>query len=49
MAQSGVALLTDATLHRRVATAGCEVAQRKFCKDAIVPLYEQYYREIVER
>jgi N-acetyl-alpha-D-glucosaminyl L-malate synthase BshA len=49
MAQSGVALLTDEALHRRVAKAGCEVAQRKFCRDAIVPQYEQYYREVVER
>ena len=49
MAQSGIALLTDAALHRRVAKAGCEVAQRKFCRDAIVPQYEQYYREVVER
>ena len=47
MAESSVALLTDAALHERVAKAGCTVARRRFCADAIVPQYEQYYREVI--
>ena len=47
MAASGVALLSDAELHRRIATAGCQVAQQKFCAEEIVPLYEAYYREVL--
>ena len=49
MAESGVALLTDDGLHRRVADAGRQVARGKFCADAIVPQYEEYYREVLGR
>jgi len=48
MAESGVALLTDDFLYRRTVQAGRDVVCRRFCTDAIVPRYEDYYREIVE-
>ncbi|MCH2279119.1 MAG: hypothetical protein MK358_09640, partial [Vicinamibacterales bacterium] len=49
MAESGVALLTDDSLYRRTVQAGRHVVQRKFCTDAIVPCYEDFYREVIER
>lgn len=48
MAESGVALLTDDFLYQRTIQAGRDVVLRKFCADAIVPRYEDYYREVVE-
>ena len=49
MAESGVALLTDDFLYRRTGfQAGRDVVRRRFCADAVVPCYEDYYREIVE-
>lgn len=49
MAASGVALLGDPGLHRRIAAAGRLTVEEKFCADKIVPLYEAYYREVLER
>ena len=49
MAESGVALLTDDSLYRRTVQAARHVVQRKFCTDAIVPCYEDFYREVIER
>jgi len=49
MAQDGVALLTDAELHARVATAGRRSVRKRFCRDLIVPQYETFYTEILER
>ncbi|MDP7470972.1 MAG: glycosyltransferase, partial [Vicinamibacterales bacterium] len=46
MADSAVALLTDESRHREVAEAGRDVARKKYCADAIVPRYEDYYREV---
>ncbi len=48
MAAAGVRLLTDTALHREVAAAGRQVVQDRFCADRIVPMYEAYYREILE-
>ena len=47
MAASGVALLTDADLHARVANAGRRTVEEKFCADKIVPIYERYYEEVL--
>jgi L-malate glycosyltransferase len=42
-----MALLTDETLHQRMATAARQTALERFCSDRIIPLYEQYYEEVV--
>jgi hypothetical protein len=47
MADSGVALLTDAALHRAIAAAGRRVVAERFCADLIVPRYEHFYTELV--
>ena len=47
MAAAAVALLTDNDLRRRVAAAALLDVQTKFCGEHIVPLYEQYYQEIL--
>jgi hypothetical protein len=49
MAASGVALLTDRNLHRRVAAAGRRTVEQKFCADRIVPIYERYYEEVLNK
>ena len=47
MADSGIALLTDAELHARVATAGRRSVRKRFCRDLIVPQYEAFYAQIL--
>ena len=47
MADSGIALLTDAELHARVAGAGRRSVRKRFCRDLIVPQYEAFYAEIL--
>ena len=47
MADSGIALLTDRELHSRIAGTACRSVQKNFCADAIVPLYEAYYQEVI--
>jgi L-malate glycosyltransferase len=49
MAKSAVRLLTDAGLHRRVADAACRTAHERFCDEDIVPMYEKYYEEVLNR
>jgi N-acetyl-alpha-D-glucosaminyl L-malate synthase BshA len=49
MARSGVKLLTDEQLHRRVAGAARRTVHQRFCDVKIVPVYEAYYEEILER
>ena len=48
MAASTLRLLTDDGLHRRMALAAEAVARQRYCDSKIVPLYEAYYREVVE-
>ena len=47
MAESSVRLLTDPTLHQRVATAACARVRNEFCAEKIVPLYEACYEKVV--
>jgi N-acetyl-alpha-D-glucosaminyl L-malate synthase BshA len=47
MARSAITLLTDSDLHQRTATAARASARRRFCDDKIVPVYEQYYEEVL--
>jgi N-acetyl-alpha-D-glucosaminyl L-malate synthase BshA len=49
MAESAIRLLSDAALHRRAAQAGRRTAHERYCDSKIVPIYEAYYREILER
>ncbi len=44
MAEDGITLLTDPDLHRRVAAAGRRSVRRRFCRDLIVPQYENFYK-----
>ena len=47
MAKAAIALLTDAALHDRFASAGLDRVARQFCSAQVVPQYESYYREII--
>jgi N-acetyl-alpha-D-glucosaminyl L-malate synthase BshA len=43
MAASGIALLTDLALHRRIAAAAAQLVRERFCAERIVPMYEAHY------
>lgn len=47
-AQAGrvIELLSDKELYLRMSQAARHTAQTKFCSDMIIPLYEEYYREV---
>jgi N-acetyl-alpha-D-glucosaminyl L-malate synthase BshA len=47
MAESGIALLTDAALHARVAEVACQRVRTHFCADRVVPIYEKCYSELL--
>jgi L-malate glycosyltransferase len=47
MADSGIALLTDAKLHHAFAKASRDRAEELFCAKRVVPQYEAYYQEVV--
>ena len=49
MASSGAALLMDPQRHRAVAAAGLAAVQQRFCVNAIVPMYEAFYAEVLAR
>jgi N-acetyl-alpha-D-glucosaminyl L-malate synthase BshA len=49
MADAGVSLLTDPVLHARFAAAGLQRVRRQFCAGRVVPQYEAYYQEVIER
>jgi N-acetyl-alpha-D-glucosaminyl L-malate synthase BshA len=48
MAASTLRLLTDLALHRRCADAARAVARQRYCDSKIIPVYEAYYREVLE-
>jgi L-malate glycosyltransferase len=48
MAECGVRLLTDPALHRQFAAAGRRLVVERFCADRVVPMYEAFYRSLVE-
>jgi glycosyltransferase involved in cell wall biosynthesis len=48
-AQHALQLLTDDDLHYRMAKAGRWNAAERFCTDKIIPKYEKFYREVIER
>ena len=44
-----VSLLTDDALHQRITAAGRTRAQDRFSTEKIIPLYEQYYKDVIAR
>jgi glycosyltransferase involved in cell wall biosynthesis len=49
MAQSVMALLTDPRLHRGMAESARRSARERYCESKIVPLYESFYRQVLEQ
>ncbi len=49
MTSGALSILTDATLHARMAAAGAEDARRRFSLDTIVSQYEELYRRAIEQ
>ena len=49
MAESGIRLLSDASMHARFAEAGRRTVTDRFCADLVVPMYERFYQELLER
>jgi N-acetyl-alpha-D-glucosaminyl L-malate synthase BshA len=47
MAASGVAVLTDEVLHRRIADAAVRLVRDRFCVERIVPMYEAHYAQVL--
>jgi N-acetyl-alpha-D-glucosaminyl L-malate synthase BshA len=47
MADRSVALLTTPDLRARVTRAALEMVRTRYCTEAIVPLYEAHYREVL--
>ena len=40
-------LVTDASLHARMAAAARKTASTRFCTDKIIPQYEAYYKQVL--
>jgi L-malate glycosyltransferase len=47
MAASGIALLSDAALYRRIADAAAQLVRERFCVERIVPMYEAHYARVL--
>ena len=47
MSRAALRLLTDARLHGEIREAARQVVHTKFCEEKIVPLYEQYYEQVM--
>lgn len=44
-----VSLLTDPALYQRISAAARQTAQARFCSSLVIPRYEAYYREVLEK
>ena len=49
MAASAVALLRDPVRHQAVSEAALAAVLQRFCANAIVPLYVEFYRQVLDR
>ena len=49
MAESGIRLLSDPAAHASFADAGRRTVTERFCADLVVPMYERFYQELLER
>lgn len=47
MSDAAAALLTDRTLHARMAAAAVSGVRARFCEERVVPMYEDYYRNVL--
>jgi N-acetyl-alpha-D-glucosaminyl L-malate synthase BshA len=47
MAESGVMLLTDEALRRRVTDAAVRRVRDRFCAERVVPMYEAHYQRVL--
>jgi L-malate glycosyltransferase len=46
MAASAIAVLSDPSLHYRIAETACTRVREHFCVDLVVPMYERYYEQV---
>jgi N-acetyl-alpha-D-glucosaminyl L-malate synthase BshA len=49
MSYAAIELLTDETKREAMATAGRQSAQKRFCASRIIPLYEEYYEQVLNK
>jgi len=49
MAEAAIQLLTDPSLHARCSRAGLDRVRRHFCAKLVVPQYEAYYQEVIQK
>ena len=49
MAESGVRVLTDASLSDAIAAGALRAVHEKFCAEEVVPRYERFYQEVLDR
>ena len=49
MAESGVRVLTDASLSEAILAGGLRAVHEKFCAEEVVPRYERFYQEVLDR
>ena len=49
MAERGIALLTDRDLRSAITTNAAEMVRTRYCTDLVVPLYEEQYRDVLDR
>ena len=49
MAESGVRALTDASLSEAISAGGLRAVHEKFCAEEVVPRYERFYQEVIDR
>jgi N-acetyl-alpha-D-glucosaminyl L-malate synthase BshA len=49
MAERGIALLTDPTLHESVARTAAQIVRERYCTDLVVPQYEAEYESVLAR
>ena len=47
MAESAVRVLTDRSLSRKIGLAASQLVGERFCSERIVPMYEDYYQQVV--
>ncbi len=48
MAESAIAVLTDAALCQRIVSAAVRMVRERFCVDRIVPMYEAHYQRVLD-
>ena len=49
MAERGIALLTDRDLRSAITTNAADMVRTRYCTDIVVPLYEEQYRDVLDR